>query len=124
MAKGFLLSKRDASRLQKMLRWFDKRVETRYQRRRRHGGAGGGSDIRIAYCKTASPDSDEIDVFLGTDTTGQEVTAKALIVNGTSLMYSAPFLKDGDPVFVSKVTVDETSTWHIIGVPFNGARYV
>jgi len=86
-------------------------------------GGGGGSDIRIAYCKESAPDDNKIDVYLDEDVEGEEVTAICLIINGSSLMYSAPFLNVGDPVFVSRLTVDGTPAWYIIGVPFCGARF-
>lgn len=59
---------RDMTRVQRMLRWFDKRVENRYQRRRRHGrGGGGGSGGRLAFCKEDAPASDEIICYLDDD---------------------------------------------------------
>ena len=51
------------------------------------------------------------------------VTVKALIINGTSLMYSEPFLHDGDPVWVQWVNVDDIFAWYITGLPFNGAYF-
>ena len=87
------------------------------------GTGGGGNTVSIAYCKTDSPDSDEIQCYLDTDETGTEVTVKCLIINGTSLMHSAPFLNDGDPVWVTEVSVGGTTSWYIIGLPFNGAFF-
>ena len=86
-------------------------------------GASGGGLKRIAYCKTDSPDSDEIECYLDTDATGDLVTVKSLIINGTSLMYSAPFLRDGDPVWVEWLNVGGTFAWYITGLPFNGAYF-
>ena len=87
------------------------------------GAGGGGGNKRIGYCRTDSPNDSSIEVYLDTDATGELVTAECLIVNGTSLMYSAPWLNDGDPVFVEKILVAGVPTWYITGVPFNGATY-
>lgn len=87
------------------------------------GGGAGGTTTRIAYANGDAPDASSIDMFLDTDTTGEAITAEALIVNGSSLMYSMPFLRDGDPVFVTKINIDGTPTWFITGVPFNGAMF-
>ncbi len=81
---------------------------------------GGGSQIRIAYCKTDAPDANTIEVYLDTDETGEQVTAECFISNGSSLLYAAPFLKDGQPVFVSNIN----GTWYIVGVPFSGAKVI
>ncbi len=51
------------------------------------------------------------------------VTVKCLIVNGSSLMYAAPFLHDGDPIMVGQISVDGTLAWYCTNIEFNGARF-
>ncbi len=82
----------------------------------RHSDSGGR---HLAYCKTDAPDSDEIECYLDTDETGPVVTVKCLIINGSSLMYAAPFLRDGDPVMVGKIDGD----WYCTNIEFNGVRF-
>ncbi len=86
------------------------------------GGAvrhGGGDGARLAYCKTDAPDSDEIDCYLDTDETGEQVTVKCRIANGSSLMYASEYLKDGDAFLVIKVN----GVWESTNL-FNGAKFV
>ena len=47
------------------------------------------------------------------------VTVTALIINGTSLMYSEPFLHDGDPIIVGKIG----DVWYCTNIEFNGAYF-
>lgn len=69
MEDGVILSKRDAERLQRMLRAFEHNTDTRYQRRRHknRGGGGGGKEFNVAYCAEDAPDRDEILCYLGAD---------------------------------------------------------
>ena len=52
------------------------------------------------------------------------VSIKCLIINGTSLMYAAPFLHDGDPIIVERIIIDGTLTWCCTNIEFNGARFM
>ena len=90
----------------------------------RYWGAGGGDRRRLAYCKTDAPDASSIVCYMDTDGTGDEITVECLIINGSSLMYAAPFLHDGDPIIVGQIFVDGTATWYCTNIEFNGARYM
>ena len=82
-----------------------------------HWGANG--NLRLAFAKTDAPNSDEIDCYLGTDGTGEEVTVKCRIANGSSLMYASPYLKDGDAFLAVKID----GVWESTNL-FNGAKFV
>ena len=101
MAKSFLLSERDHGRLQKLLRWFDKKVDTRFQRRRRHRGRGG-IRVRIAYSKNvAAANVSSFTCFLDTDTTGEEISVTPIVnTTVTAMSLAAPRLFDGTPISV------------------------
>lgn len=110
MAKGFLLSERDKSRVQKMLRWWDKQVDVRYQRRRRHGG-GGGSQIRKAFASAAAGASGTIACYLDTDGEGDTVDVVCEVADGeTDLNSALPRLRDGDMIHV----YNDNGTWRSI----------
>ncbi len=64
---GKLLSDRDARRMEAMLRWYESRIDIRYQRRRRHGGGGGGREIHNAFCKAAAGAGSTIACYLDAD---------------------------------------------------------
>ena len=49
----------------------------------------------LAYCKTAAPASTNFGCFLGTDSTGDEITIKAKIAGGGFLNAAIPRLTDG-----------------------------
>ncbi len=51
------------------------------------------------------------------------VTVKTLIINGSSLMYAAPFLRDGDPLLVGYVNIAGVRTLVCINIEFNGAFF-
>ncbi len=110
MAKSFLLSERDHGRLQKMLRWWDKQVDTRFQRRRRHGGDRSVSRVRIAYSKdAAAANTNAFTCFLDTDTTGEEISVvPTLNTSVTAMTLASPLLYDGTPLAVWQ---DSSGTW-------------
>ncbi len=115
MAKGFLLSERDKNRVQRMLRWWDKRVDIRYQRRRRHGG--GGTVLHNAYAKAAAGVGTTIVCFLDTDATGDEITVTISIAGGSDLNSALPRLEDGTLLTVWK----DGDTWRNAGNPFQAS---
>ena len=120
MAEPSLLSARDAGRLQKMLRWWDKQVDTRYQRRRRHGrggGKGGSSRNRNAYAKAAAGAGTTIVCFLDTDATGDEITVTISIAGGSDLNSALPRLEDGTLLTVW----NDAGTWRNAGNPFQAS---
>lgn len=51
------------------------------------------------------------------------VTVHCLIINGSSLMYAAPFLYDGDPILVDYVQIAGESVLTCTNIEFNGARF-
>ena len=112
MAKSFLLSERDHGRLQKMLRWWDKQVDIRYQRRRRHGGRG--TRLHNAYAKAAAGAGNTIVCFRDTDATGVEITVTISIAGGSNLNAAFPRLLDGTLLTVWK----DGDTWRNAGNPF------
>ncbi len=110
MAKSFLLSERDHGRLQKLLRWFDKKVDTRFQRRRRHGGRGG-TRIRKAFASVAAGASGTIACFLDTDGEGDTVDVVCEVADGeTDLNSALPRLRDGDMIHV----YNDSGVWRSI----------
>ena len=117
MAKGFLLSERDAGELQKMLRWWKKRVDVRYQRRRRHGGGRGGTVLHNAYAKAAAGAGTTIVCFLDTDATGDAITVTISIAGGSNLNYALPRLEYGTLLTVWK----DGDTWRNAGNPFQAS---
>lgn len=79
----------------------------------RAGGGGG----ELVFCKTDAPNSNEIECYRGEYGTGEVITVRCLICNGSSLMYAERYLKDGDEIRVEKIG-DE---WICDG--FNGAKF-
>lgn len=115
MAKKFLLSERDHGRIQKMLRWWDKQVDTRYQRRRRHGR--GGTLLHNAYAKAAAGAGNTIVCFLDTDATGDEITVTISIAGGSDLNSALPRLENGTLLTVW----NDGGTWRNAGNPFQAS---
>jgi len=67
-----------------------------------HGGAtgGGGTEIRVAYVKTAPGATTTVACYLDTDATGEEITVNCEICGGTALNSAVPRLADGERIFV------------------------
>jgi hypothetical protein len=72
-----------------------------------------GSGLRRAYCKDDADAKQTMDCFLDIDTTGEQITATAMVAQGdsTNLNSCWPVLEDGDPISVTKIG----STWYIVG---------
>ena len=66
----------------------------------RHPG-GGGNAVRRAFVKTTPTGTDvTVDVYLGVDTTGDEVEVTCYIYGGGYLVDAHPTLVDGMPLYV------------------------
>jgi hypothetical protein len=66
-----------------------------------NGSIGGA--VRVAYVKTTPAAVSVVDVYLDTDTTGEEVQVTCSITDGTALNASSPLLTVGDMIFVAKI---------------------
>ncbi len=101
MGEPLVLSQRDAARVERMLRAFESNTDTRYQRRRRHGGSGGGVPVRRAFVKTAPGATTTLECFLAVDTTGTEIDVECDIYGGGNLNEAHPSFTDGLPLWVA-----------------------
>ena len=64
-------------------------------------GTTAGTEIRMAFCKTAAGSGNTIVCYLDTDATGEEVTVWCTLIDATNLNECFPTLVDGVgmPVF-------------------------
>ena len=96
-----VLSDRDAAELEAMLRWWRSNTDTRYQRRRKHGG--GGTRLHKAYAKTAAGAGSTIVCYRGSDShdPDDEITVTIEIADGgANLNEALPRLADGTMITV------------------------
>ncbi len=73
----------------------------------------------IAYCKAAAPDADEIVCYKTVDITGDEITVKCQIANGSSLKYALPYLNLGQEIQVRRIR----GVWYCSNCLFTGTRF-
>ena len=118
MSENVILSKRDAGRIQKMLRWFERTGQhLKPQHRRRTGAVSGGAGvIRIAYVKDDAVNTDQVTCYLDTDTTGTEITVTVLMSGETRADRVWPPLLDGVPISVHQVGGVWTSVMTFSGI--------
>lgn len=107
MGEPLILSERDAARLERMLREWESRTDIRYQRRRRHGGSGGGTRPHKAYAKAAAGTGSTIVCHLDTDETGEEITVQCELIGTSDLNAVTPRFKDGTMI----VVWNDNGTW-------------
>ena len=124
MAKQFLVSERDADRIEAMLRWYERNRAAKPFRRRQILAAGGaGSTLKLAYI-AENPHNDAT-ILINLVVNGVEQTegdnagieATVIIANGTRLDFAVPWLSTGQPVIAQRVE----GTWYV-QPPFNAAR--
>lgn len=79
---------------------------------------GGGSEIRVAYCKEAPGEGNTLQCFLDTDTTGAEVAVYFTILDAagtnTDLENCDLSLVDGTPIPVHKRS--DGNWWYLVPV--------
>lgn len=75
----------------------------------RMGGSGGGGGSSMAFVKTAPGAVTTVVCFLGTDTTGTEITVNCSVIGGNGiekLNEAVPPLEDGSLIFVEQFGTD------------------
>jgi hypothetical protein len=73
------------------------------------GGSGAGGGASMAFVKTAPGAVTTVDCFLGTDTTGTEITVNCSVIGGDGsevLNEAVPRLIDGSLIFVEQFGPD------------------
>lgn len=111
MAEGFVLSKRDMDRVQRLLREHDSNTDTRYHRRRHNGrgaigSTGGSDDIRRAFVRVAPGATAILQCWLDAIDTGEEIEVDCTIYPGGNLNEAHPVFTVFTPLWVKFDTVN------------------
>jgi hypothetical protein len=86
---------------------------------------GGGSPLRLAYCKTDAPAQRYIEAYLDEDGSGEIVFVYCSITpQGFNLNEALPRLTDGQEIIVAKIydPVADKEQWKIPGLVFQASK--